>query len=149
MTEEGGVYYEMWQKQLHDESETLSDTTQNIESDHSSTAEDNHKQSKPEKMNTQIIELADDTSSNENTTSSPPTTQNVETIELEPEEEEEVKEHVHNTGTEAPEELSRDIVHADEPENIQIPSTSTSSLQSLSTTNINKKKKKKRRSTRK
>jgi ATP-binding cassette subfamily B (MDR/TAP) protein 6 len=132
---EGGVYYEMWQKQLHDESETLSDTTQNIESSNSSAVED-----KPERMDTQVIELADeeDTPSRNENTAVFPSTQQVEVIELELEEEEEdaiqtkEQQHAHN------------ITATEEPEEIKSPSTSTSSSRPLSVSNTNKKKKKRK-----
>lgn len=148
LNEDGGIYYEMWQKQLHDESETLSDTTQNVESGNSSAVEDSHKHSKPEKMDTQIIDLTDDTPTTESNTALPSTEQ-LEVIELEEEEEEEeAEENVYNNQTEEPQEHVHNV-QTEEPEEINVPSTSTSSSRSATAPNTNKKKKKKRRSTRK
>ncbi|KAI8051073.1 uncharacterized protein B0P05DRAFT_562857 [Gilbertella persicaria] len=82
---QGGIYYEMWQKQLHDENDTLNDH---------STDEEN---TKSREIDTQIIELENPVETKVATSS--PT--EVEVIELDEEEEEEQQQKKEQSSTDA------------------------------------------------
>ncbi|KAI8364572.1 hypothetical protein BD560DRAFT_402776 [Blakeslea trispora] len=78
-SEKGGVYYEMWQKQLHDESDTLNDSQSGSSSNKGETIPVHA----PRKIESQIIELVDKVEQKVIKT----TPAEVETIELDAEEE--------------------------------------------------------------
>lgn len=80
-----GVYYEMWQKQLHDEGENQSDTANDESASTCSSIEDLlHKKKKPTPIDTEVIEIDNEEGTHaaqQNNLVSSPT--QVETIELE------------------------------------------------------------------